>query len=69
VQALLASGRYNKASEVLRDALRLKRKLAALDAPSSAALPTSRRGRIYPADEVFDEIEAELAALPRRPAV
>jgi putative addiction module CopG family antidote len=30
---LLASGRYKNASEVLRDALRLKRQLAALDDP------------------------------------
>jgi antitoxin ParD1/3/4 len=72
VQAQLASGRYNNASEVLRDALRLmearERKLAALDAAIERGMADIKAGRVYDADEVFDELEAELAALPDRAA-
>ncbi len=73
VQAQLASGRYNNASEVLRDALRLmedrERKLAALDTAIERGLADIDAGRVTDADAVFDELEAELEALPDRPAV
>jgi len=73
VQAQLASGRYNNASEVLRDALRLmedrERKLAALDTAIERGLADIDAGRATDADAVFDELEAELEALPDRPAV
>jgi antitoxin ParD1/3/4 len=72
VQAQLATGRYADASAVLRDALRLmearERKLAALDAAIAEGLADVEAGRVYDADAVFDELEAELAALPDRSA-
>jgi len=72
VQAQLASGRYGNASEVLRDALRLmearEKKLAALDAAIVRGIADAKAGRVYDADEVFDELEAELRALPDRAA-
>jgi antitoxin ParD1/3/4 len=62
VQAQLASGRYNNASEVLRDALRLleqrERRLAALDAAIARGIADVEAGRVFGADEVFDELEA-----------
>ncbi len=73
VQAQLTSGRYNNASEVLRDALRLmedrERKLAALDTAIERGMADIAAGRVHDADEVFDALEAEIAALPDRPAV
>jgi antitoxin ParD1/3/4 len=70
VQAQLASGRYGNASEVLREALRLmedrERRLAALDASIERGLADIKAGRVHDADEVFDELEAELAALPEK---
>jgi len=71
VQAQLASGRYGNASEVLRDALRLmedrERKLASLDASIARGLADIEAGRVYDADEVFDELEAKLAGLSETP--
>ncbi len=68
----LASGRYNNASEVLRDALRLmeerERRLAALDAGITSGIADIESGRLQNADDVFDELEAELHALPDTPA-
>ena len=73
VQAQLASGRYNNASEVLRDALRLmeerERKLAALDVAIERGMADIDAGRVHDAEEVFDELLTELEALPDRPAV
>ncbi len=67
VQQQLDSGRYNNASEVLRDALRLmetrERRLAVLDAKLARGLADIEAGRVHDADEVFDELEAELSAM------
>ena len=68
VAAQLAGGRYADANEVVRDALRLMeqrdwqqlRLYAALD----ASIADIEAGRVYPMEEVFDELDAELAALP-----
>jgi antitoxin ParD1/3/4 len=72
VQAQLASGRYNNASEVVRDALRLmeerERKLAALDIAIGQGIADLSAGRVHDAEDVFAELEAELEALPDRPA-
>jgi antitoxin ParD1/3/4 len=67
VKAQLASGRYNNASEVLRDALRLmeerERKLAALDAALARSIADSEAGRVRDAEEVFDRLEAKYARM------
>lgn len=68
VQAQLASGRYNNASEVVRDALRLmegrERRLAALDAVIERGMADIQAGDVHAAEDVFAELEAELSALP-----
>jgi len=73
VQAQLASGRYNNASEVLRDALRLmedrERRLAALDTAIARGLADIDAGRVYQSAEVFDELEAEITMLPDHAAL
>jgi antitoxin ParD1/3/4 len=70
VQAQLAGGRYNNASEVVRDALRLmedrERSLAAIDARLARGIADADAGRVYDLDTVFSELDAELAALPDR---
>lgn len=72
VQAQLSSGRYNNASEVLRDALRLmeerERRLRALDTAIERGMADIEAGRVHDLDEVCDELDAELAALRDRPA-
>jgi antitoxin ParD1/3/4 len=61
VQAQLASGRYNNASEVLRDALRLmedrERRLAALDAAIDRGMADLKEGRVHDAGGVFAELK------------
>ena len=67
IQAQLSSGRYNNASEVLRDALRLMeerdRRLASLDASIARGLADIEAGRVSDADAVFDELEARYTAM------
>ena len=67
VQAQLASGRYNNASEVIRDALRLmedrERRLAALDVAIERGMADINTGRVTAADTVFDRLEAKYARL------
>jgi antitoxin ParD1/3/4 len=68
VKTQLTSGRYNNASEVVRDALRLmedrERRLAALDASIERGMADVKAGRVHDLDEACAEIDAELAALP-----
>jgi antitoxin ParD1/3/4 len=67
VQAQLASGRYNNASEVLRDALRLmedrERRLAALDAAIERGMADINAGLITDADTVLDRLQAKYTRL------
>jgi antitoxin ParD1/3/4 len=67
VQAQLSSGRYNNASEVLRDALRLmedrERHLAALDSAVARGLADSDARRVSSAESVFDELAAKYARM------
>ncbi|HYF55900.1 MAG TPA: type II toxin-antitoxin system ParD family antitoxin [Salinarimonas sp.] len=67
VDDLVASGRYNSKSEVLREGVRLvqerETRLAALQAALAEGLADAQAGRVTPADEVFDRLEAKYAAL------
>jgi antitoxin ParD1/3/4 len=66
VGKLVASGRYNSKSEVLREGVRLvqerEARLAALDASLARGLADAEAGRVKPADEVFDRLEAKYDA-------
>jgi antitoxin ParD1/3/4 len=72
IETQLASGRYNSASEVLREALRLmedrERRRLALHADLSEGLADAEAGRVRDADEVFDALlvryETKAAASP-----
>lgn len=67
VQAQLASGRYNNASEVLRDALRLmeerERRLAAFDVVIARGLSDIDSGNVSPAEDVFDSLDRKYARM------
>jgi antitoxin ParD1/3/4 len=67
VAGLVQSGRYNSKSEVLREGVRLiqdrEARLAALDASIMRGLADADAGRIAPADEIFDRLEAKYRAL------
>ncbi|WP_252180993.1 type II toxin-antitoxin system ParD family antitoxin [Azospirillum sp. B4] len=71
IQSQLHSGRYNNASEVVRDGLRLlearERRLTALDAALAEGVADIEAGRVYDLRDVCDELEAEIAALPDTP--
>lgn len=66
VNELVTKGRYNSKSEVLREGVRLvqerEAKLAALDAAIARGLADVEAGRMRPADEVFDRLEAKYKA-------
>ncbi len=67
VKEQLASGRYNSASEVMRDALRLmeerERRFAALDAAIARGVAEADAGYVIDADEVFDRLREKYAAM------
>ena len=67
VSNLVAMGRYNSKSEVLREGVRLihdrETRLAALDASIARGLADSDSGRTTPPDEVFDRLEAKYRAM------
>jgi antitoxin ParD1/3/4 len=66
VTKLVASGRYHSKSEVLREGVRLiqerEARLARLDASIARGLADVDAGRVKPGSEVFDRLEAKLAA-------
>jgi len=66
VGRLVASGRYNSKSEVLREGVRLieerEAKLSALDASIARGIADADVGRTIPADDVFDRLEAKYRA-------
>jgi antitoxin ParD1/3/4 len=73
VADLVASGRYSSENAVLREGVRLiqerEAKLAVLDAALAAGIADADAGRVKPADEVFDRLEAKYRAMvkPSRP--
>jgi antitoxin ParD1/3/4 len=70
VQAQLASGRYNNASEVLRDALRLmedrERRLAALDIAIERGVSDLKADKVHDVDDTLDELEARYTRMAER---
>lgn len=66
VTNLVASGRYNSKSEVLREGVRLiqerEARLAALDASIARGIADADAGRTKPAKAVFDHLEAKYRA-------
>jgi antitoxin ParD1/3/4 len=66
VAKLVASGRYNSKSEVLREGVRLiqerEARLAALDKAIARGVVDADAGRIKPAKAVFDRLEAKYKA-------
>jgi len=69
VARLVASGRYNSKSEVLREGVRLiqerEARLAALDASIARGVADAEHGRSRPVAQVFEELEAGLRSLRR----
>jgi antitoxin ParD1/3/4 len=69
VSQLVASGRYNSKSEILREGVRLieerETRLAALDASIARGMADMEAGRIKPAVEVFDRLSARYRAMAR----
>lgn len=67
VNRLVASGRYHSKSEVLREGVRLLQerelRLTALEEALARGLADVEAGRVKPATEVFDRLEAKYEAL------
>jgi antitoxin ParD1/3/4 len=67
VTGLVASGRYHSKSEVLREGIRLvqerETRLAVLDASLARGLADADAGRLKPAAQVFDRLEAKYRAM------
>lgn len=63
VAGLIGSGRYASREQVFREGVRLLREresqLAELDRAIDAGLADARAGRVTPADEVFDRLQAK----------
>ncbi|QGP80936.1 type II toxin-antitoxin system ParD family antitoxin [Sphingobium sp. CAP-1] len=71
VASLVATGRYNSKSEVLREGVRLiqdrEARLAALDASIARGLTDADAGNVTPAEDVFDRLEAKYRAMGADP--
>ncbi|MGL4405996.1 MAG: type II toxin-antitoxin system ParD family antitoxin [Notoacmeibacter sp.] len=67
VESLVKSGRYRSRSEVLREGVRLvqerEAKQMALQAFLKEAIDDAEAGRTRPADDVFDDLMAELTSM------
>lgn len=67
VNDLVANGRYNSKSEVLREGVRLVQEreayLRQMDEGIARGLADTEAGRVHPAEEVFAELRAKYQAL------
>ena len=67
VTDLVANGRYNSKSEVLREGVRLVQEreaaLQKLWVEIDKGIASAEAGRVHDADEVFDELEARYQAM------
>ena len=72
IKDLLAAGRYNNASEVVRDGLRMleerERRLAALDAMIFEGIEAADMGRVHDLDETREHVKRTLAKRRNRRA-
>ena len=70
VNQLVSTGRYNSKSEVLREGVRLveerEKRLAALDVALAKGISDADTGRVKPADEVLDRLEAKYKAMAEK---
>jgi antitoxin ParD1/3/4 len=70
VNQLVSTGRYNSKSEVLREGVRLveerEKRLAALDVALAKGISDADAGRVKPADEVLDRLEAKYKAMAEK---
>lgn len=68
VAELAKTGRYHSRCEILREGSRLvqerEARLAALDASITRAIADADAGRVKPAAQVFDRVEAKYRAMP-----
>jgi len=64
VKGLVESGRYNNASEVVRDGLRMvearERRLAILDRALAEGMQAEAEGRVMPIEDAADRIKAKI---------
>lgn len=67
VTGLVKTGRYHSKSEVLREGLRLlqerEARFASLEAALARGIADADAGRVKPAAEVFDRLEAKYRAM------
>lgn len=70
VTDLVKNGRYNSKSEVLREGIRLVQEREArfrvLDAKLQEGMDDIEAGRVFSADEVFDDLRAHIDQIERK---
>jgi antitoxin ParD1/3/4 len=70
VNQLVSTGRYNSKSEVLREGVRLveerEKRLAALDAALAKGIGEADAGRVKPAEDVLDRLEAKYEVMAEK---